>query len=89
MPSKKGKAYTWRCKDWAYRTTHRTFALRFDDDMDALRWKEEVERSKVNNRRVRRGLDVPDVSGKALDDDVCDAFGRLSAAGPSAAGGAQ
>ena len=79
MPSKKGRAYTWRCKDWAYRTARRTFALRFGDDMEALTWKVWAEQSKTNNARVRQGLDVPDLQ------DVCSSFGRLSAAG---AGGA-
>ena len=66
MPSKKGKAYTWRCKDWAYRTATRTFAIRFDDDMEALKWKTELEQSKINNRRMCRGLDIPNIS--AVDD---------------------
>ncbi|KAL7549950.1 hypothetical protein ACHAWF_013201, partial [Thalassiosira exigua] len=71
MTSKKGKAYTWRCQDWAYHTATRTFAIRFDDDMDALQWKALLERSKRNNCRVRRGLDVPD--GSAMD-EVCSRF---------------
>lgn len=72
---KQGKAYTWRCKDWAYRTATRTFAIRFNDDMDAMEWKEQLEQSKRNNCRVRRGLDVPDLShsGKNVD-DFCSAF---------------
>mmetsp|Transcript_30245 Transcript_30245/g.55852 ORF Transcript_30245/g.55852 Transcript_30245/m.55852 type:complete len:326 (-) Transcript_30245:94-1071(-) len=77
MPSKKGKAYTWRCKDWAYRTATRTFAIRFDDDMEALKWKTQFEQSKINNCRVRRGLDVPDISTM---DDVCSTFQNLSTA---------
>jgi len=60
MASKKGKSYTWKCKDWAYRTMKRTFAIRFDDEMEAIKWKSLVEQSKVNNCRVRRGLDVPE-----------------------------
>mmetsp|Transcript_7293 Transcript_7293/g.15783 ORF Transcript_7293/g.15783 Transcript_7293/m.15783 type:complete len:355 (+) Transcript_7293:59-1123(+) len=79
MPSKQGKAYTWRCKDWAYRTATRTFAIRFDDDMDALKWKEELERSKRNNRYVRTrrmGLSVLDISAEV--DDVCSTFQNLS-----------
>lgn len=75
MPSKKGKAYTWRCKDWAYFNTVRTFALRFDDDMDALKWKAQVEQSKINNCRVRRGLDIPDLSAV---DDICSTFKNMS-----------
>ena len=76
MPSKKGKAYTWRCKDWAYVTWTRTFAIRFDDEMEALNWKNFMEQSKVNNYRVRRGLDVPNVL--AAVDDVCSNFHNLS-----------
>mmetsp|Transcript_17183 Transcript_17183/g.29584 ORF Transcript_17183/g.29584 Transcript_17183/m.29584 type:complete len:326 (+) Transcript_17183:51-1028(+) len=75
MPSKKGKAYTWRCKDWAYMTAVRTFAIRFEDDMDALSWKSQLEQSKTNNQRVRRGLDIPDVSAV---DDVCSSLQNLS-----------
>lgn len=71
MPSKKGKSYTWIAKDWAFNTSRRTFAIRFDDDLQALEWKTRVEQSKVNNQRVRRGLDIPDLS--ALD-DVCATF---------------
>lgn len=77
MPSKKGKAYTWRVKDWAYRTATRTFAIRFDDDMDALSWKTQLEESKRNNRRVRKGEDVPDL------DDVCSTFQNMSTAAAS------
>jgi len=78
MPAKKGKAYTWISKkDWAYGiTASRTFAIRFDDDMEALKWKTQLEQSKANNCRVRKGLDVPDVS--AAVDDVCSTFGNLS-----------
>ena len=53
----------------------RIFAIRFDDDMEALSWKTQVEQSKNNNCRVRRGLDVPDLS--AID-DVCSIFESLS-----------
>lgn len=78
MPSKKGKAYTWHCKkDWAYRTARRTFAVRFDDDMDAMDWKARAERSKGNNERVRRsrGLDVTDLGGnKEEEEDFCSDF---------------
>jgi hypothetical protein len=38
----------------------RTFAIRFSDEMEAVKWKSLVEQSKVNNCRVRKGLDVPD-----------------------------
>lgn len=76
MPaSKRGKSYTWRTKDWAYLQTTRTFAIRFDCDLDALQWKTQLEQSKINNCRVRRGLDVPDV--EAAVDDVCSTFGKL------------
>jgi hypothetical protein len=44
----------------------RTFAIRFDDDMEALKWKTLVEQSKLNNVRVRRGLDIP--NSVAVDD---------------------
>lgn len=77
MASKKGKAYTWRCKDFAIRFTTRTFAIRFDDDMDALKWKTQAEQSKTNNRRVRRGLDIPDLS---VVDSVCSNFQNMSTA---------
>ncbi|KAL3804986.1 hypothetical protein ACHAWO_001844 [Cyclotella atomus] len=60
MKSKKGTSYTWKCKDWAYRTMKRTFAIRFDDHMEAVKFKNLAEESKVNNCRVRSGLDVPD-----------------------------
>ena len=80
MPSKRGKAYTWVCKDWAFRTMTRTFAIRFDDEMDALKWKNMFEQSKMNNCRVRRGLDIPDVSDV---DDVCSIFQKSTLASPS------
>jgi hypothetical protein len=61
MKSKTGTtSYTWKCKDWAYRTMIRTFAIRFDNHMEAVKFKSLVEHSKVNNCRVRSGLDVPD-----------------------------
>ena len=72
MPSKKGKAYTWRTKDWAYRTARRTFALRFEKDIDALQWKTQVEETKANNSNVRKGVGVPDL------EDVCSTFGKQS-----------
>ena len=68
---KKGNAYTWRCKDWASSTTVKTFALRFSDGIMALNFKAEVESSKLNNCRVRRGLDIPDVHAV---DDICSSF---------------
>lgn len=72
--SKNGKAYSWRCKDFSSNyTTVRTFAIRFADDMDAILWKAEVESSKLNNRRVRRGLDIPDLATIGLD-DICSDF---------------
>ena len=77
MHSKKGRAYTWRVSDWAYRPAARTLALRFDDDMEALTWKVWVEQSKANNARVRRGLDVPEL------EDVCASFRHLSTAAPA------
>jgi len=84
MPSKKGKAYTWIAKDWAYdRNATRTFAIRFDDDMEAMSWRAQVERSKINNCRVRRGIDVPDIilgnDNAKVVDDVCSDFEKLSA----------
>lgn len=70
MDSKKGKSYTWHCVDWAYFTAYdgirRTLAIRFDDEMEAVRWKSLTEESKVNNCRVRAGLDVP--SNEAVDE---------------------
>ena len=69
---KKGNAYTWRCKDWASSTKVKTFALRFGDDrMEGLNFKAQLESSKLNNCRVRRGLDIPD--GHAVD-DICSSF---------------
>lgn len=80
MPSKKGKgkAYTWRVKDWAYSTAIRTFALRFDDEMNAIQFRSQVGESMRINCRVRRGLDIPDLT-KAVD-DVCSALSGLSTA---------
>ena len=78
MNSNKGKAYTWISnKDWAYTTTKKTFAIRFDDSMQALEWKQMFEQSKVNNCNVRRGVGVPDA---AAVDDVCSTFKDLSTA---------
>ena len=68
---KKGHAYTWRCKDWASSTTVKTFAVRFINGMDALNFKSQLESSKLNNCRVRRGLDIPDVHAV---DDICSSF---------------
>ena len=53
--------------------TVRTFAIRFADGMDAILWKAEVESCKLNNRRVRRGLDIPDLATTGLD-DICSDF---------------
>ena len=69
---KRSKAYTWRCKDWSNCTKVRTFAIRFRDDMDAINWKTQIESSKTNNRRVRQGLDIPDVNNEV--DDMCSSF---------------
>ena len=60
MASKKGKSFTWKCKDWAYRTMKRTFAIRFEDELEAVKWKNLVENSKTNNKNIRRGIDVPE-----------------------------
>ena len=68
---KKGNAYTWRCKDWASSTTVKTFALRFSDGIEGVNFKTQLESSKLNNCRVRRGLDIPDVSAV---DDICSSF---------------
>lgn len=68
---KNGNAYTWRCKDWASSTTVKTFALRFSDGMVALNFKAQLESSKLNNCRVRRGLDIPDITAV---DDICSSF---------------
>ena len=68
---KKGNAYTWRCKDWSASTTLKTFALRFDNGMKAVEFKAQLESSKLNNCRVRRGLDIPDVHAV---DDICSSF---------------
>lgn len=75
MASKKGKSYTWKCKDWAYRTMRRTFAIRFGDEFEAIKWKSLVEQSKMNNCRVRRGLDVPDTKDV---DELSDVLKRMS-----------
>ena len=80
MPSKKGKSYMWIAKkDFAYDTTKkRTFAICFNGgngDMDAMQWKSQVEDSKNNNLRVRRGINIPDLSDV---DDVCSTFMNLS-----------
>jgi len=77
MNSNRGKAYTWICKDWAYNTTKKTFAIRFDDSMQALEWKQMFEQSKINNCNVRRGVGVPDA---AAVDDVTSTFKSLSTA---------
>eukprot|EP00986_Skeletonema_menzelii_P006317 scaffold2381_cov143-Skeletonema_menzelii.AAC.12 len=77
MNSNKGKAYTWICKDWAYNTTKKTFAIRFNDSMQALEWKQMFEQSKINNCNVRRGVGVPDA---AAVDDVTSTFKSLSTA---------
>ncbi|KAL7446384.1 hypothetical protein ACHAXM_010170 [Skeletonema potamos] len=80
MNSSRGKAYTWICKDWAYKTTKKTFAIRFDDHLQALEWKQMFEQSKVNNCNVRRGVGVPDA---AAVDDVTTTFKTLSTAAVS------
>ena len=64
-------AYTWRCKDWAASTTMKTFALRFSDGIQAVDFKAQLESSKLNNCRVRRGLDIPDLHAV---DDICSSF---------------
>lgn len=75
MNSKKGKAYTWFSnKDWAYKTSKKTFAIRFDDSLQALEWKQMFESSKANNCNVRRGVGVPD---EAAVEDVCSNFNNL------------
>jgi len=67
----KGNAYTWRCKDWASSTKVKTFALRFDNGVESVNFKAQLESSKLNNCRVRRGLDIPDVHAV---DDICSSF---------------
>lgn len=74
ISSKKGKSYTWKCKDWAYRTMPRTFAIRFSDEYEATKWKSLAEQSKVNNSRIRRGFDVPE--SKEVD-DLSDVLRRM------------
>eukprot|EP00956_Cyclotella_meneghiniana_P010753 scaffold15062_cov60-Cyclotella_meneghiniana.AAC.1 len=74
ISSKKGKSYTWKCKDWAYRTMPRTFAIRFSDEYEATKWKSLAEQSKVNNSRIRRGIDVPE--SKEVD-DLSDVLRRM------------
>ena len=83
MPAKKGKAYTWITNDWAYSINATpTFAIRFDDDMAAMKWKENVEQSKMNNQRIRRGLDVPETGVVSVNnaevEDVCSNLEKLS-----------
>ena len=84
MNSKKGKAYTWFSnKDWAYyKTAKKTFAIRFDDRLQALEWKQMFESSKANNCNVRRGVGVPDA---AAVDDVCNNFNNLGTVSSGAA----
>ena len=38
----------------------RTFAIRFEDELEAVKWKNLVENSKTNNKNIRRGIDVPE-----------------------------
>mmetsp|Transcript_21446 Transcript_21446/g.33676 ORF Transcript_21446/g.33676 Transcript_21446/m.33676 type:complete len:250 (-) Transcript_21446:2077-2826(-) len=82
MNSNRGKAYTWICKDWAYDATKKTFAIRFDDSMQALEWKQMFEQSKINNCNVRRGVGIPNA---AAVDDVTSTFKSLSTATASTA----
>lgn len=74
ISSKSGKSYTWKCKDWAYQTMQRTFAIRFCDEYEATKWKSLAEQSKVNNSRIRRGIDVPE--SKEVD-DLSDVLRRM------------
>lgn len=63
--AKKGKAFTWRARDWAHKTSLRTFSIRFVEELDALDWKQQAEQSKANNCNIRKGIDVPEF------DDIC------------------
>ena len=52
----------------------RTFAIRFSDEYEATKWKSLAEQSKVNNSRIRRGIDVPE--SKEVD-DLSDVLRRM------------
>jgi hypothetical protein len=45
-------------------------------ELEAFKWKSLVELSKVNNCRVRRGLDVPE--SKEVDDELSAILKRMS-----------
>ena len=70
--AKKGKAFTWRARDWAHKTALRTFSIRFVEELDALDWKQQAEQSKANNCNIRKGIDVPEF------DDICSILNSAS-----------